>query len=187
MSERVPINPWNAEKLSALDLARVKIIRDNAQRKGAIELVAMCDAQIAERQPVRPPRARNAAEAETGDLVIEYHFVCRNDRGVTFNPDGTFWSTSWVVGEDVLRKSLRYGPKLALHTSKTEPSYRQGKITDYRRVDDFADGKVESRIDFLVVPDNTPLDWAGAGTGEKGYKRVKSSGNAITTNLIDGE
>lgn len=167
---------WTIEKLSALELAKLKVVRENADRSGASELVAMCDSAIGLRKPPTSTRTRKAADSEIGDLVTEYHFVCRNDRGVKFNSDGTFWSTSWVVAEEVLQKSLKYGAKFALHNSKAESSYRQGTIKDYQRIDDFDEGQVEARIDFLVVPDDTPLDWAGAGAGEKGYKRVKSSG-----------
>ena len=178
---------WTAEKLSSLDLAKLKAVRENAKRKDVAELVAMCDAEISSRKPPLSPRIRKTVDAEIGDVVTEYHFVCRGDRGVTFNSDGTFWSTSWVVAEDVLRNSMRYGAKLALHNSKAEPSYRQGVVKAYRRVDDFADGEVESRIDFLVVPDDTPLNWAGSGAGEKGYKRVKSSGIPAVSIALEGE
>jgi hypothetical protein len=187
VSDRAIPNPWTAEKLSALDLTKLKVIRENAERKGAVDLVVMCDAQIAARRPAATSRQQNPARSEAGDVVTEYHFVCRDDRGVTFNPDGTFWSTSWVVSEEVIKKSLRYGAKLALHNSKAEQSYRQGTIKEYRRIDDFADGEVESRIDFLVTSDDAPLDWAGSGAGEKGYKRINSSGNAATSNTFDSE
>ena len=179
MSSKVTLNPWTAEKLSVLDGVKLKVVRENAERKGATDLVAMCDAEIVARKPTAPSRGKKFVPSETGDVVTEFHFVCRSDRGVTLNADGTFWSTSWVVAEDVLQKSLKYGAKLALHNSKVEHSYRQGTIKDYRRIEDFADGEVESRIDFLVAVDDTPpLEWAGSGAGEKGYKRVRSSGLA---------
>ena len=178
---------WTIEKLSALELAKLKVVRENAERNGVADLVAMCDSAIGLRKPPASLRTRKAIDSEIGDLVTEYHFVCRNDRGVKFNSDGTFWSTSWVVAEEVLQKSLKYGAKLALHNSKAEPSYRQGTIKDYQRIDDFTDGEVEARIDFLVVPDDTPLDWAGSGAGEKGYKRVKSSGMRATGAAIESE
>jgi hypothetical protein len=168
---------WTAEKLSALDLAKLKVVRANAERNEAADLVAMCDFEKSSRKPAITRAATTKVAAEIGDLVTEYHFVCRNDRGVTFNSDGTFWSTSWVVSEDVLKKSIKAGAKFALHNSRAEPSYRQGTIKEYRRIDDFADGEVESRIDFLVAPDDMPLVWSGSGAGEKGYKRVNSSRN----------
>jgi hypothetical protein len=173
----VKANPWTAEKLSALDSAHLKTVRDNALRLGADELVVMCDSEINSRKKAAPRTLKTAIRAEAGDIVTEYHFVCRNDRGVTFNSDGTFWSTSWVAAEEVVKTSIQFGARLALHNSKLEPSYRQGVIKEYRRVDDFAEGKVESRIDFLVLSEPQELKWAGTGTGEKGYKRVRSSGD----------
>jgi hypothetical protein len=168
---------WTAEKLSALDLPKLKNVQENALRNGASDLVDMCALEIASRKKSQSRVSGSSARVETGDIVTEYHFVCRNDRGVTFNADGTFWSTSWVVAEDVIKRSLSFGARFALHNSKLEPSYRQGLIKDYRRIDDFADGKVESRIDFLITSEPQSLEWAGSGTGEKGYKRAKSSGN----------
>jgi hypothetical protein len=175
---------WTVEKLSALELARLKVVRENASRNGVADLVAMCDSAIELRKPAASARSRKATDREIGDLVTEYHFICQNDRGVKFNSDGTFWSTSWVVAEEVLQKSMRYGAKLALHSSKAESSYRQGTIRDYQRIDDFAEGAVEFRIDFLVAPDDTPLVWAGSGAGEK---RAKSSGMRAIGAAIESE
>ncbi|MGA8155231.1 MAG: hypothetical protein WB822_03260 [Rhodoplanes sp.] len=166
---------WTNEKLAALDLKSLKTVRINAERKGVADLIAMCDQVLASRAR-KPSRERaSSSTPEVGEIVLEYHFVCRNDRGITFNPDGTFWSTSWVVSEELLKTSMRYGARLALHNSKIEPSYRQGIIKDYRRIGGFEDGKIESRIDFLVSPDDKCLPWAGTGTGEKGYKRARIS------------
>jgi hypothetical protein len=173
---------WTPEKLAALDLPRLKNVEENALRNGVSDLIGMCASEIASRKKSPSRHSSSPAKAESGDVVTEYHFVCRNDRGVTFNSDGTFWSTSWVVAEDVIKKSLRFGAKFALHNTKQEPSYRQGLIKDYRRIGDFADGKVESRIDFLVLSESQPLEWAGSGSGEKGYKRAKSSGNKVASN-----
>jgi hypothetical protein len=175
---------WTAEKLSALELARLKVLRENAMRNGAVDLVAMCDSAIDLRKPAASARSRKATDKETGDLVTEFHFICQNDRGVKVNSDGTFWSTSWVVAEEVLQKSMKYGAKLALHSSKAEPSYRQGTIRDYQRIDDFAEGDVKFRIDFLVVSDETPLAWAGSDAGEK---RAKSSGMRTIGATIESE
>jgi hypothetical protein len=43
------------------------------------------------------PRQRKAANK--GRYVTGFHFVCDADKGVTLNPDGTFWSGIWVVAE----------------------------------------------------------------------------------------
>ncbi|MFL9499901.1 hypothetical protein ACJMQP_07540 [Rhodopseudomonas palustris] len=176
-----PRHNWTAEKLAALDTVRLRTLRQNAIRLDAADLTELCDAALAARVPQRQA-ANRAYRQEVGDIVTEYHFVCRNDRGVTFNPDGSFWTASWVVAEGLLKRSMNFGAKLALHNSKLEPSYRQGLIKEYRLVDDFAEGEVESRIDFLVVPDTQSLDWVGAGRGEKGYKRAKTLGGRVVAN-----
>lgn len=179
---------WTPEKLATLDLSKLKIVHANALRVGAPDLLEMCASEISSRSKKSPARSGSSSlNAEHGDIVTEYHFVCRNDRGVTFNSDDTFWSTSWVVAEDVIKRSLSFGAKFALHNSKQELSYRQGSIRDYRRVDDFADGKVASRIDFLVASDSQPLEWAGRGAGERGYKRARSSGNEVASNAETGK
>jgi hypothetical protein len=185
----VAAHNWTAEKLSALDSIRLKTVKDNAARHGADALIVMCDAELDSRKSNTIKRSPKTVRGEAGDgyIVTEYHFVCRNDRGVTFNSDGTFWSTSWVAAEDVVKKSIQFGARLALHNSKAESSYRQGIIKGYRKVDDFADGKVESRIDFLVISESQTLEWAGLATGEKGYKRAKSSGNEVKTHTDAGE
>jgi len=165
---------WTAEKLAALDLKRLKIVKENAERKGAIDLVAKCDEEIRSR-PSSHFSASPKLKSQAGDIVLEYHFDCRNDRGVTLNPDGTFWSASWVVAEDVVETSMRYGAILALHNSRRELSYRQGTIKDYRLVNYDQEGEIKSRIDLLVSSEATSLPWAGRATGEKGYKRRKIS------------
>jgi hypothetical protein len=185
-NHKTPKHSWTVEKLLALNLRQLKVVQENAQKKGATDLIEMCAEALASRKPSTNKAVRQS-QKETGDIVTEYHFVCRNDRGVTFNSDGTFWSTSWVVAENVLKKSLKHGAKLALHNSKLEPSYRHGSIREYRLVDDFAEGKVESRIDFLIEPDNQPLEWAGSGTGEKGYKRARSAGNGVVLDSEPGD
>jgi hypothetical protein len=44
-------------------------------------------------------------------------------------------------------------------------------IKDIKRVEYPEDGKIKSRIDFIVLSEATPLQWAGRSAGEKGYKR----------------
>ncbi|WP_332695841.1 hypothetical protein [Bosea sp. (in: a-proteobacteria)] len=146
----------------------INALRDNAVRRSATDVVRICDLALSELKPASQ-RTKPSAARPTAEYVAEYHFVCRDDRGVTFLSDGTFRSASWVVAHDEIEKSLRFGAKLALHNSKLEPSYRQGTIIGFERIDDFQDGETRVRIDFLVTPDEGRLDWAGGGTGEKGY------------------
>ena len=102
--------------------------------------------------------------------VLEYHFVCNNGEGVTDNSDGTFFSRSWVVSEKILKQSITLGACLYLHNSKREPSYRQGKILGYKKVQALGDGKVRDRIQFHVQSVDPPGVWFGEATGEKGYR-----------------
>lgn len=75
-----------------------------------------------------------------------------------------------MVAEGNVKRSIEIGAYLALHETKAEPSYRQGKIVDYRRgTRDMVD-KDNEGIEFLVEETANPLDWQGGGSGEKGYK-----------------
>jgi hypothetical protein len=178
-----PEHNWTEEKLAALDPKKLRIVRENAKRKGVASLVHLCDQIIGSRELPRAPKS-TSLKSETGEIVEEYHFVCRNDRGVTMNSDGTFWTASWVVDQAVAQESMKYGARLALHNSKQEASYRQGTITELKRVEYPEDGKIKSRIDFKVSPDSSPLQWAGRSAGEKGYKRRKI---VETSSLAEGE
>ena len=91
------------------------------------------------------------------------------------NNDGTFWSGSWVVSKQNVENSLKYGAYLALHDSKAELSYRQGKIIGYRKTSRSMVSKNEDGIEFKVLAEEVPYEWVGAGAGEKGYKWSKLS------------
>ena len=166
---------WTAEKLASLDLPKLKSLRDNAIAKYAKDLAALCEQEIEARRPKKGGSQSVVRRHGSNGVVVEYHFVCRDDRGVTTNPDASFWSASWVVSEQTLIRSIKHGTMFCLHNSKDELSYRQGKVVEYRRIEDFEDGEVESRIDFLVVPSGPALEWFGDGTGEKGYRWLSSN------------
>jgi hypothetical protein len=109
---------WTSNKLKALTRSQLEQLRDNAKRLSNSELVANCEAELATRaEPRRAARALSSRTSDT-DVVVGYHFVCQTDRGVEVNEDGTFWSGSWVVSEQNVQNSLRYGAYLALHNSK---------------------------------------------------------------------
>jgi hypothetical protein len=164
---------WTPEKLKALTRNQLEQLRDNAKRLSNSELAANCDAQLATRaEPKRAARTPSRRASET-DVVVGYHFVCQADRVVQVKEDGTFWSGSWVVSEQNVQTSLRYGAYLALHASKTEPSYRQGKIVDFRKTSRSMVARNEDGIEFKVQSEATPYHWVGAGAGEKGYKWSK--------------
>ena len=169
---RVPL--WTPEKLAGLDNLQLKQLRANAAARPDPELVRLCDEQIASRRPPTVRARQNSARAGEG-FVGGYHFVCQNDRGVTLNPDGTFWSGSWVVAEAHAEKSLAAGAYLALHSSRTEPSYRQGQIIGFRKSPRSMISKHNEGIEFHVRSEAHPYAWTGDGTGEKGYKWLSRS------------
>ena len=70
---------------------------------------------------------------------------------------------SWVVDEDHAARGMKMGSYVALHQTKSEPSYRQGIIKDWRK------DKDNGRIWFLLEPTQEPYLWVGSGAGEKGY------------------
>ncbi len=49
---------WTAEKIAARSIDEVKSLRANAENAGAVDVVALCDADILRRTPpkVKPPR-----------------------------------------------------------------------------------------------------------------------------------
>jgi hypothetical protein len=176
---------WTPEKLAAKTRNEVNAIRNNAVRLGVIDLVSMCDEDIKSRAPTQKTRAQQThSEHSETDVVIGYHFVCARDRGVSPANPGLFWSGSWVVAEDNVRNSLKHNAYLSLHESKANPSYRQGKILDYRRsARDMlptdapgAGSRREEGIEFLVQETIEPYAWVGGGAGEKGYRWAKIIG-----------
>jgi hypothetical protein len=166
---------WTAEKLKEKSLKELEQLRENAANRSVQELVELCDAELSTRvRPQRAVRKRSPQTSET-DVVTGYHFVCQNDRGVEANSDGTFWSGSWIVAERNVRESLKYGAYLALHSLKSELSYRQGRLIDYRKAARSMVSKNEEGIEFKVQSEDTPYEWVGNGAGEKGYKWSKLS------------
>ncbi|WP_428028814.1 hypothetical protein [Ancylobacter sp.] len=169
---------WSTERLAAMETAQLKQLLANAQARGASELVALCEEVLATRGPVKKPSSSSSSgssSASSGrraarDYVAQFHFVCENDRGVTTDGEGFFWTGSWVVPEDDVIKSMQAGGKVALHSSRAEMSYRQGKILDYRKSDGDSAKKRNIGIEFLVAADDVPLAWSGDGAGEKGYR-----------------
>jgi hypothetical protein len=172
--------------LRTFDKKKVETIRENALRLGADELAQMCELDLAERKPAigasrsssgtsRAP-ARSAARigsasspSRTNMVVSGFHFVCEKDHGVIDLGDGRFWTGSWTVPEANVDQSLSAGAYLALHLSKTQPSYRQGKIVGYRRAPD----EGENALDFLVDAAPKSRAWVGAGSGDTGLKWAK--------------
>lgn len=179
---------WTPERLDTLSRGELVQLRANAERLSNEQLVTDCDAAL-ERQPKPSPKRVAAARApkkSVTDVVVGYHFVCQYDRGVETNGDGTFWSGSWVVAEDNVKNSLKHGAYLALHSSKSEASYRQGKIVDYRKTTRTIDAKTTDALEFKVEPEDSQYEWVGQGAGEKGYKWSKLSSIRNTTDQGEG-
>jgi hypothetical protein len=169
---------WTPEKLAAANPKTLDTIHKNAVRLGANELVEMCVNEIDARASKKRSQGTQARHSENS-VVTGYHFVCQRDRGVVPADAGRFWTGSWVVAEANVRTSVKYGAYLALHETKSDTSYRQGQILDFRRsprdmlshVEE--GGKIEEGIEFLVQETSEPYSWVGAGSGEKGYLWTK--------------
>jgi hypothetical protein len=168
---------WTRERISELSLEDVKSLRENATRRGETAIIERCDAELAARAPVRQksPRVKGPRESHRGQVVIGYHFVCPREKGVTTNPDGTIWTGTWVVDKKWAERSSKIGAYVALHATKSEVSYLHGIIKNWRsakRDPEYAEGrrvKIEYGADFLLELTNSPYQWQGDGSGEKGY------------------
>jgi hypothetical protein len=166
------------------------MIRERALKHGAGDLVELCDRDLSSRPLPQKKRAHlKQTHHSASDVVTGYHFVCERGRGVTEIGDGRFWSGSWVVAETNARKSIERGAYLALHEAKSEVSYRQGTIVDYRRSprdmvpesETGAPPQIEEGIEFLVQETDLPYTWVGDGSGEKGYRWANQSTAGETT------
>jgi hypothetical protein len=84
-------------------------------------------------------------------------------------PDGKrFWIGIWAVDEKHAIAAVKLGAYVALHESRSKPSYLQGRIVSYR-IKPRPGKKIPYGIDFLVEPFDGPKPWPGGGAGEKGY------------------
>lgn len=162
---------WTPEKLQERTRAEIEDLRARAVRLGAADLVSMCDGEL-ERRPLRaikPLAKTSTAKKHEGRVVLGYHFVCSQGRGVSEEVEGKFWSGSWVVAEQNVIESIARGAYVALHESKAAASYRQGKILRYRKTPRDMIDKENEGIEFLVEETGHQLSWIGSGSGEKGY------------------
>jgi hypothetical protein len=172
---------WTPEKLASKSREEVEAIHKNAVRLGATDLVSMCDEDLKLRAPQKTSVKHTQSEHSATDVLTGYHFVCARDRGVRPAEPSRFWTGSWVVAENNALHSVKYDAYLALRGSKSDLSYRQGKILDYRRSPrdmlpndaPGAESRREEGIEFLVQETNEPYAWVGSGSGEKGYRWTK--------------
>lgn len=179
MTKKPLSHSWTAEKLALQDRKAVELIKSRALGHRISDLVALCDQDLASRPSPQKKRVsvKQSSHSAT-DVVIGYHFVCEQGRGVTEIGEGRFWSGSWVVAESNVQKSIESGAYLALHEAKSEVSYRQGSIVEYRRSprdmvpesDSGIPPQIDEGIEFLVQETGQPYTWVGNGAGEKGYR-----------------
>jgi hypothetical protein len=166
---------WNKENLANRSDGEIKSLRENASKRGAKEVVILCDEVLASRKPAKKARATPAVESRAGYYVAEFHLVCPNELGVTRNDDKTIWSGTWVVAEEHAAAAEKYGSLVALHSAKAEHSYIQGTVKGWRKsprqrkYSGEADAKTPFGIDFLIALQDNSSEWKGDGSGEKGY------------------
>lgn len=165
---------WTDEMLIALEPAKLEQVRLNAQERGEYALSNRCLAIQQTRRPLR----------NSANPVVGFHFLCRGDYEVTEVNDGKFWSGVWVVGEEHCEPAIRLRGYIALHSSRTALSYRQGQILDWK-LEPRTKGKTAMGISFLADPVIPPQRWYGDATGEKGYRRLSDApGWAPATALV---
>ena len=88
------------------------------------------------------------------------HFVCRDDNGVVDDGNGIFRTGSWKVDP----RHAETAEYVALHSSRSDPSYRQGHVLGH-----YQDPFQPDRYVFVAWADDEAQEWHGGGTGEKGY------------------
>jgi hypothetical protein len=155
------------QAIAALELDRLKTYRENALHANDHEVVELCDAELARRKPPKV-NTRKVPSMNKDRLTIHgIHFVCPTEVGVTRHDHRTASTGIWVVDEDRLYEARKVDAYVALHKAKSNPSYLQGIIKDWRVLR--REGKTEFGIEFDLELTGTPLQWHGNGTGERGY------------------
>lgn len=102
----------------------------------------------------------NTEGTNTAPKVVGMHFVCREGDGVADDGKGVFLTGSWKVDP----KHLETVEYVALHSSRAEPSHRQGRVLAW-----FEDPREAGRFVIVAFTEGAPREWQGHGTGEKGY------------------
>ncbi len=166
---------WTKEEIATRSTEAVRNLRNNAARLGQQQVVFLCDEELLRRKRQNLKKPKTNKEDQAGFFVSEFHFVCPNELGVTRNSDGTLSSGTWVVSVENAMAAEKYGSLVALHTTKSEPSYMQGTVKGWRqrpREDRYSGEQVtknKSGIEFVLEPTSASLVWQGDASGEKGY------------------
>jgi hypothetical protein len=166
---------WTAENIAGLTVDQVKALRENAAKRSSQRTVDLCEAELARRPAFRTERPNSHKQSHIGETVHGFHFVCPTEKGITRNRDGTVWTGTWVVDKKHAEGAMKIGGYVALHVAKSERSYLQGIVRDWRvreREPTYAEGqpvKTKFGIDFLIELADEALEWRGDGSGEKGY------------------
>jgi hypothetical protein len=167
------LTDW-ATKVVSYTKDQIKNLRENAIKRGEEAIAAICDAELESRKPLRPKETKRSS-SHLGEVVLGFHFICPKEQGIERAANGQFWSCTWVVARAHAEMASKIGSYVALHTRKSEPSYAQGIVKDFRispRQREYAEGrkvKNEIGVDFLIEPTSDPKIWKGDATGEKGY------------------
>lgn len=153
---------WTAVKIASLSDDQVSNLRLNAADRQATEVVGLCTFKLDSREVSRKPIP--------GRCVAGMHVITRDSLNTRHNPDGTFWSGAWQVDHKHAAAAVKKGSYLALHQTKSECSFLQGKVIGWDvQTPDGDENIVAPCVRFLVQPSGEGLNWVGSGTGEKGY------------------
>ena len=98
--------------------------------------------------------------------LVAIHLVCRGGRGIRWVDKETFITGGWVINPEHIHDEV----VVALHDSKVQDSYLQGKVLQIHSVSEGLtdSGRRQRRLELLVKQTSTPLAWQGQGSGEKG-------------------
>jgi hypothetical protein len=167
---------WTTEKIAALPQKELESLFVNALKRDA-EVARLCAAEMASRKPPDKPREKRGQSTshEVDEVVAGFHFVCPEEKSVVREIDGLMWSGTWVVAGVHAERALKIDAYIALHRSKAELSYLQGRIVNFRKAQrerSYSEGQdvqTEFGIDFQFEPTDKQYKWVGDGSGEKGY------------------
>ena len=147
------------DRLLQMSDSQLRQIIENAQKRGRSDVASTCEEILDQRHPPK---------MQANQIITEFHFVCRKGMNLSPFEGGFFRSGQWVVAEEHCERAKKYGSIVALHVDKSQSSYFQGLIVDYRRV--FNDRTQRWRVEFILQPTADSLPWYGDGSGERGYR-----------------